>query len=82
MTKRISCKVIKSFPLVEAAKHSIHFNQPKNKRDHSDCVVDVNTELLRDVSTISDLISYTHSLGISKIALDSQMTGQALDCYA
>lgn len=83
MTKRISCKVIRSFPLTKVINPSIHSDQLKNIHFDRDYAVVVNvrgqsrcTSAVGQAKPTGNSLTYKHPLDISKAALDYRMTGQ------
>jgi len=80
MTKRISCKVVRSVPLTKAINALMGAHRLHKEHHSSDDVVAVNVW----VRYTSNSATYPGSLDISGVRyeqIDYRLRGQILDCY-
>jgi hypothetical protein len=77
MTKRITCKVIRSVPLNKATDRLMRSDQLSSKHSSSSDVAAVNIRIWRT----NNSVAYANRLNKSKVAIDRYPVGQILDCY-
>jgi len=74
VTKRISCRVVRTVPLANGNCTFRYVSHKYNK------VVDAAGESDKRGDTVNS-VTYTSRLNISSVSFDIAAVGQALDCY-
>jgi len=85
MVKRITCRVVRSKPLGKSSPLPLLSCESKKR---SGCTLNKVHHKIGDVATgipqgkyAGNSVTYTRLLDITSVSIDSDLTGQILDCY-
>jgi len=78
LSKKISCKIISSKPLINREEVS----PDSNKQSNNYHKVNDNTAGSPQANFTHNSFTYSHSLGTVKESVNKGINGQFLDCYA